>query len=430
MTTSCLTDEVLLTLGCPHDRGQALYWDTEVKGLGVRVTPRGKHAFVFQSRSLGKSVRKTIGRVGELSIADARARAREIRLQLESKEKLNLLQGSEIGVRSGSSGPGAQSTMMVGQLWPRYLEHGQPRRSFGYSSNRSFSPGYIEDLRRMAAPGGTPKKLGSGVTLPGPLSSLMSLTIEQLDEFELRGWYRNQHVRSPAQATRSLMMLRGFLQWCLVRPETHGAAIAALKSAKLVLLSGQSPTHTRRTSVIQPSELPAWWATVLKLPNTRASVFLRALVMTGLHSQAMLNLRWNDFRLGRYHVAFSCHLYNRKKVPLTHEFMRLIESLPRVSEFVFSGDGRSGQITNPHHVFKRSLQVAGLDPMPLSTLRRTFVLLSEMAGVPSGVVARYTHVCPVGSREQYPHYKDAALLAHIRNVESTLKKILGTHSLV
>jgi integrase len=59
----------------------AIHWDTEVKGFGVKVTPTGRKVFLFQYRpaAFGGNPRKfTIGRFGELTVEQARSKAREL----------------------------------------------------------------------------------------------------------------------------------------------------------------------------------------------------------------------------------------------------------------------------------------------------------------------------------------------------------------
>ena len=55
------------------------HWDTDVKGFGVRVTPRGKLTFIVQGRVDGADAtpRITIGPYGVFTVDQAREQARE-----------------------------------------------------------------------------------------------------------------------------------------------------------------------------------------------------------------------------------------------------------------------------------------------------------------------------------------------------------------
>jgi len=68
---------------CPPDKAQAFLWDATAKGLGVRATPAGKPAYVFQGVYQGKDIRLTIGSPEAWSIPDAQAKARELQRQID-----------------------------------------------------------------------------------------------------------------------------------------------------------------------------------------------------------------------------------------------------------------------------------------------------------------------------------------------------------
>ena len=76
---------------CPPDKKQAFLWDVTAPGLGLRATPAGKPAYVFQSVYQGKDLRITIGSPAAWSIPDAQAKARELqRLIDEGKDPREL----------------------------------------------------------------------------------------------------------------------------------------------------------------------------------------------------------------------------------------------------------------------------------------------------------------------------------------------------
>jgi integrase len=58
------------------DPGQELYWDSELRGFGVRITPTGKRTYIVQGRVNGKSFRETLGTHGVLTCDEARKKAR------------------------------------------------------------------------------------------------------------------------------------------------------------------------------------------------------------------------------------------------------------------------------------------------------------------------------------------------------------------
>ena len=61
--------------GLPTEKREAVFWDRELSGFGVRVYPSGAKVYVVQTRAGGKSRRITIGRHGLVSAEQARRKA-------------------------------------------------------------------------------------------------------------------------------------------------------------------------------------------------------------------------------------------------------------------------------------------------------------------------------------------------------------------
>lgn len=68
---------------CPEGRGQAFLWDTEVPGLGLRVTANAARAYIFQARFQGTTPRITIGNPSSWTIPMAREKARELQRDID-----------------------------------------------------------------------------------------------------------------------------------------------------------------------------------------------------------------------------------------------------------------------------------------------------------------------------------------------------------
>ena len=77
-----LTDAIIRKLEPPAS-GSRLKYDTERRGLAIRVTAAGARAFVFNYRNRGgQERRKTIGPFPEWSVSAARDEADELRRQV------------------------------------------------------------------------------------------------------------------------------------------------------------------------------------------------------------------------------------------------------------------------------------------------------------------------------------------------------------
>lgn len=409
-----LTKPRVLTFKCPPNKPQAFLWDAEVRGLAVRATPNGKPAYVFQRTFRGETVRITIGKADAWTIPEARQKARELQRQLD--EGVNPVEAKRARLTAAKAEDARRrvEAVTVGEIWPVYLTKGRPK------GKNAFRPRYLSDLKLMASPGGQPKKRGEGETLPGPIYPLLALPLADLDEDRLLTWHRDQELRGRELAKRALMMFRGFLRWCASQPEYRGLAKAAQESARADSLMADQPAVKRRTDAIEPSQLGHWWAEVLTLPNLQVSTYLRALVMTGTRRQAMASLRWADVDM-RWKVAtFTDKVYGTRTVPLGDELAKLIDALPRVNEYVFYGRGKAGHIVEPRSSLARTTQAAGLGHVSVHGLRRTFALLAEEAGIPTGAAAQYMGHSPRGTHEGYKPRSLDQLRASIMRLERHL----------
>ena len=64
----------------------AVFWDRQLSGFGVRVYPSGAKVYVVQTRALGKSKRVTLGRHGVISADQARRKAAMIIARIKAGE--------------------------------------------------------------------------------------------------------------------------------------------------------------------------------------------------------------------------------------------------------------------------------------------------------------------------------------------------------
>src|SRR5829696_6620845 len=74
-----LTKRAIDALPCPADR-DVIWWDEDLKGLGLKITPADRRTFLVRYRPAGdrRNPRKyTIGEYGSVTTFQARVEARE-----------------------------------------------------------------------------------------------------------------------------------------------------------------------------------------------------------------------------------------------------------------------------------------------------------------------------------------------------------------
>jgi integrase len=305
----------------------------------------------------------------------------------------------------------------VGEIWPRYLAEGKPKR------RDAWKPGYRASLDVMAAPGGVKKKRGTGLTRRGPIYPLLALKLSDVTEDALQIWFEHEAKASKHQAARALMMFRGFLRWCSARPEYR--KLIDRDAGKAPAILENLPSNKKRTDCIEAAQLPGWWQGVEQLSNRTASVYLRAMLLTGARKEELAALTWPlvDFQWRKLTIADKVE--QTRTIPLTPYLAQLLATLPRMNDFVFASTCKTGRISDSRSSHAKALQSAGIDGLTIHGLRRSFSLLGEAAGAPAGAIAQVMGHKPSATAEGYRPRSVDALRPYLAQIEAHILEQAG-----
>jgi len=408
---------------CAPDKEQAFLWDSAAPGLGLRATPAGKTAYIFQSLYQGKTIRLTIGNPTAWSIEQAREKAKAFqRLVDDGRDPRDLKRDAltekarQAAAAAALAATEAASAVTVGDVWPRYMVEGKPKR------RDAWKAGYKADLVLMASPGGEKKKRGKGLTRPGPLFPLMAWALVDVTEDALKIWFDNEALKSKHQAARALMMFRGFLRWCAIKPEYR--AIVDRHAGSAPALVESLPQVRKRTDALQMAQVRGWWAGVEQLDNRTASVYLRALLLTGARREELAALTWDmvDFHWRKLTIADKVE--DSRTIPLTPYLAQLLATLPRVSRFVFASTGKAGRLSDVRGSHAKALKHAGIEHLTFHGLRRSFIQRGRGV-VPAGVPAQIAGHKPSATAEGYAVLSLDDLRPYAEQVEAHILELAG-----
>lgn len=417
MAKIAFTAKQVADFRCPPDKAQAFLWDATSPGLGLRSTPSGKPAYVFQSVYAGKYVRITIGSPDVWTIPLAQKKARELqRLIDEGKDPRDLKRG-ELAAHAAKQAEAAAQVLTVGDLWPLYMATGKPKRK------DSWKPRYRADLEAMAAPGGEKKKRGQGLTRPGPLYPLLALPLASINEDTLKEWYDREAENGKHQAARALMMFRGFMRWCASKREYRD--LADRDAGKAAAIVQSLPPSKPRTDALEAAQVPGWWAGVEQLSNRTASVYLRALLLTGARREELAALTWANVDFQWRKLTIADKVEDTRTIPLTPYLAQMLATLPRSGSFVFASTGKAGRITDARASHAQALKHAGIDHLTFHGLRRSFSLLGEAAGAPAGAIAQVMGHKPSATAEGYRPRSVDALRPYLAQIEMHILSLAG-----
>ena len=409
---------------CEPGKAQVFLWDVTAPGLGLRATPAGKPAYVFQSEYQSKTLRLTIGNPDAWSIEQARDKAKALQRIIDDGKDPRGLKRDALAEKANKAAAEAAQTaavainaLTVRDVWPLYLANGRPKRRDAWKS------GYKADLGVMAAAGGVKKKRGAGKTRPGPLHPLMALALVNVTEDALQIWFETEAATSRHQAARALMMFRGFLRWCAARPEYR--KLVSREAVRAPAILENLPANTKRTDALEAAQVAGWWSGVEQLSNRVASVYLRVLLLTGARREELAGLAWANVDFKWHKLTIADKVDATRTIPLTPYVELLLASLPRKNEHVFAGVGKSGRISDARASHAKALKSAAIERLTIHGLRRSFSLLGEAAGAPAGAIAQVMVHKPSATAEGYRPRSIDALRPFLERVEAHILSLAG-----
>ena len=105
----------LATLKCPAGKRRVEFCDTDTPGLYLLVSDTGQRTFYWRSKVVGKTTHVQIGRISDITLADARAAVRRLKEQQSSAAKQGNLSLDVLRIEA----------MTLNDLWDEYYPFAQ-----------------------------------------------------------------------------------------------------------------------------------------------------------------------------------------------------------------------------------------------------------------------------------------------------------------
>ena len=411
---------------CPPEKKQAFLWDATAPGLGLRATPAGKPAYVFQSVYQGKDIRITIGSPTAWSIPDAQAKARELqRLIDEGKDPRDLKRDAIAAAEAKRQQEREQeqadkvAAVTVGEAWAAYVTERTPH----------WGNLHRNDHERLTREGGKTAKRGTrgrGVTIAGPLHPLLALPLRDLNAPVIEAWAAREAQTRPTAARLAWRLLKAFLGWCSEQPG-YAPALPSANPAKTKKAREALGKAKAKDDSLLKEQLPAWFAAVRSIGNPTVAAYLQTLLLTGARPGEVLAMRWDDLNTQWRGLTIRDKVEGERVIPLTPYVWHLLAALPRRNGFVFASVRKdNAPLSEPNHAHDKACKVAAIDGLTLHGLRRSFGTLSEWLEVPAGVVAQIQGHKPSATAEKHYRVRPLDLLrVHHERIEAWILEQAG-----
>ncbi|WP_294767598.1 tyrosine-type recombinase/integrase [uncultured Rhodoferax sp.] len=367
-----LTKSKVESLPVPTGASPAFYWDMELKGFGVRVSPKGVRSYIVQRavKGAGKNPRFTIGRHGILTCDEARKRA--------MAKLLEMMDG--VNPQTEKKRKAAQ-TETLREVMTDYLAHKRTKHG-------PLRPTSKADIEKCVT-----KTFATWADKP-----VVTITRDACIKR-----FRELSKTAPAQANQAFRNLRALLNWAREKNATSDGNYPILPVNPVSQMFKQggmakwNPQKARATRVPQ-DKIGAVWLLLEQHANPATNIastcvsadLIAFMLLTGTRVSEASQLTWDRVnlkdKLPTYHLAVTKN-HNPVTFPISDALHTLLKrrhaARIKGNDYVFPAlRGKKGHVGDPRAMFERVSGVAGTHLHP-HALRRTFEDVAQAVGVDS-----------------------------------------------
>lgn len=340
---------------------QKRYYDTILKGFGVRVTSGGTKAFFIEKLVKNKLRRITLGRYPALTVEMARKEAHKVLGKIATGID-PIAERKEANAKS----------VTLKQVFIDYL-----------NARKSLKPTTLFDYRRI---------------MKEAFSDWEHKPLLDITKDMVAKRHRKLGEKSEARANLAMRFLRAIFNFAAGEYENaKGQSLILENPVKRLSHTRAWYRVERRQTVIKAHELATWYQAVMELQDERStgrSAALRdyflLILFTGLRREEAASLRRDQVDLKAKTIRIPDTKNHQAHVlPLSDFLYDLLNSrlAQSATDFIFSSDSKMGYIIEPRKVMEKIISKSGVT-FTLHDLRRTFITIAESLDIPAYALKR------------------------------------------
>ncbi len=350
-------------------------WDSEVPGLGLRVTPSGRKTFVLSYRHRGIKRLMALGRYGGgLTLHQARELAQD-KLHEKTKGTDPLLERRE-GRRR------AKEAKTVSDLCEAFLERHSKASKKTWRDDHYRVEKYIKP------------RLGA-------------LRLEDVTRARIDQLYREIGSEHPYAANRVLALLSAMFnlapEWGFL-PEGWPNPARVKKAAMY--------RERRRDRPVKDEELPGLLQAIEAEPNPYVRGLFQLLLLTGLRKSEWLRAKRDDIDYGRGTLRLAeTKAGQPRHVPLSSAALEILRRLPpRIGNpYLFPSSAKPGvPLADVRRAWHRIRESAGCPDLRIHDLRHSVATWLSEAGNPAQAIQQALGHRNIEQSMGYVHASDRA----------------------
>ncbi len=371
--------------GTKSGRRDAFVWDTQVKGFGLKVTPRGKKVYVLQYRLAGRQTPKrfTIGSHGSPWTPD-QARAEAISLLGRVKE----------GFDPARERQDAKNELTLSELCDQYLEEGCSTKK---PSTIATDTGRVERhikpiLGRMLVKDVTPNDVRRFMNAIARGKTAADVRTKPRGRARVTG--------GKGTATRTVGLLGGIFSFAIAEGLRSDNPVAGVR---------RFPDNTGQR-FLTAKELARLGKVLAaeQAENPLAVAATRLLIFTGCRKTEILSLRWSSVDFDHGCLRLRDSKSGEKVVMLGAPALEILAGIPRIDDgpYVLPATRGGGHFVGLPKAWVRIRNKAKLVDVRLHDLRHSFVSVGVSAGLGLPIIGKLVGHSDPRTTQQYAHIAD------------------------
>jgi len=380
----------------------AFFWDEQLKGFGLKVSPKGKKVYVCQYRVGGgastPSKRHTLGAHGVLTPDEARIEAKKI-----------------LGLAANGRDPASEKQQRrkqptVSELCDRYLEEGcATKKASTLATDRGRIERHIKPLLG--------KKKVPDVTRADIKRFLQDVANGKTATEIKTGKHGVAKVTGgKGTASRTVGLLGGIFSFA------HDLELISENPVRGI----KRFTDKRCDRFLSESELVRLGEA---LRNTEASSenpagidIIRLLIFTGARKGEIEGLRWQEVDFQRKILRLAESKTGQKIVPLNAGALAVLAAIPPTidSDFVFPAVRNSGYFVGTPKIWRKVRKAAQIEDVRLHDLRHSFASVAVSMGASLPIIGALLGHKDSATTQRYAHLSDDPLKSATNAVSSRI----------
>ena len=372
--------------GLSAEGKEAVFWDRELPGFGVRVYPSGSKIYVAQSRGPSGIRRVSLGRHGEITAEEARKQA--------AAAVARIKQGEDPVARP------LKRALTVADLAERYME-----AHVKMHCNAHTQRIYAGSLRNHILP------------------AFGTKAVAAVGRAEVAAFHYRLR-ETPRAANRALMVLSKMYSLA----EAWGMAPASGNPCRFVLRYKEG----RRERFLTEEEYRRVGLALRELEAegpgpAQAAAALRLIMLTGCRLGEVLTLRWSDVDRKSGELRLRDAKTGARMVPLTSVALEVLAGITRErgSPWVFPARKPDRHLSTLTSYWHRVRERAEVEDVRIHDLRHSFASRALALGLALPMIGRLLGHTDIGSTARYAHLsRDAEKIAVARVGDSIEADVL------